>query len=1223
MNSNLNQNKENFQNDTENDIEEVDLNEMEVQNQNQLRNNNLEDSPRNENSDNNKNTDPNEEPIYVMTLALEQGKSEKIEIFSNSDPSELAYNFCRRNNLDFNALDYLREQITSLLETYAKNENDDEEEENNINDEVNKEEDENINIPEIEEAQEDQEINSTENIKENNNNEDKFIINSNDNNIEINEISPEELLNDDENNEKNMDHVDAPNPYFNNHINNNDEEEDKEDHNSDEIVEEIDFQNIHKSQNNDDKNLEIKHNDIDDKINKKKELFNDIPNFEVKEQNKSNEYIKKEDNLDNNLENNNEHLENELFMVEDNNNVNEINNGENDEQEINVIYKKNHDNEDNIINDKNKSKKKYKINEDIIIGVGDFNKQSNDDLDINGLEINDIERMKREILEKETIKDENNNENSDKNNDIYNKEDNNINENLENIHKNEDYFGNKNNKFEDNKIENNIRVDDTNNIIENENLEKNPTEIEKNENILEKEKDNISEQIRTNNYIQETKTNTNIVLNDEEENINNETYPKNEEIIIAQNNENKKESLMSKTDKILNKSKKFESKDDNNNLIRNEYESNSSSINQKNKSKPNKNINSNLLFDNLSKKEKNSNSFSKKENANNFINNNLPINKKEQKVIKNNNIIMANNKINGEDKKPQNYLNNYSYNENNLYNKDVDINKNNKEKRNTFSFQSSDNKYNKNVAKIQNNNEIQRHSDIVGQNAKNYIKYLSERNKLLKEEKDKEILSIQKELDKFDSKKNLNNKNINPNNIYDIENYNNNNYLQCNNQFLGNKINAQTHNTNYYNKNISLRKLNKLKEEYDQKYSFQPVINDNYKTDLTFNERLSIFNNISKQKKEELKNNLSNLKADENGQEFFKPKLISKQYFSNNIKKNKNKINEIENNDKIDVFNKNYLYYKKYNSNKEKLYNKYYYSYTNEPHIYSKIESDKLINEANTKAFSNLFNELDSDQDNLITSLTINLNNIPDNVLKIIEPLLIELKEDNQTLNQDEFIKAMTKLFENISSTDRRQIINEYNKRRQNNINGNNKKSLINSYNKNIKKPRKNYSFSKKERDSDTSHLTNISNNKVFTRNYISTDNNNFDNNFLSCRPKTPGYGMLHKNKRNNYFNSNINNNKELKTITNHNTNKLAHKHFIRVQKMMNDYNNKYKTNSNNNKININNCFDNGYKINKNNNKIENNKTNKESYRNIILNGNKKFSCINDCTFNNYLKNLN
>ena len=63
----------------------------------------------------NKNTETNDEPIYVMTLALEQGKSEKIEIFANSDPSELAYNFCSKNNLDFNALDYLREQITNLI----------------------------------------------------------------------------------------------------------------------------------------------------------------------------------------------------------------------------------------------------------------------------------------------------------------------------------------------------------------------------------------------------------------------------------------------------------------------------------------------------------------------------------------------------------------------------------------------------------------------------------------------------------------------------------------------------------------------------------------------------------------------------------------------------------------------------------------------------------------------------------------------------------------------------------------------------------------------------------------------------------------------------------------------------------------------------------------------------------------------------------------------------
>ena len=121
MNSNLNQNKEHFDNETENELEEEDLNDMEIENENNY-NNNLHQEKKNINSNKDLgNEDNNEEPIYVMTLALEQGKSEKIEIFANSDPSELAYNFCQKNNLDFNALDYLRDQITNLLETYAKN----------------------------------------------------------------------------------------------------------------------------------------------------------------------------------------------------------------------------------------------------------------------------------------------------------------------------------------------------------------------------------------------------------------------------------------------------------------------------------------------------------------------------------------------------------------------------------------------------------------------------------------------------------------------------------------------------------------------------------------------------------------------------------------------------------------------------------------------------------------------------------------------------------------------------------------------------------------------------------------------------------------------------------------------------------------------------------------------------------------------------------------------
>ena len=629
------------------------------------------------------------------------------------------------------------------------------------------------------------------------------------------------------------------------------------------------------------------------------------------------------------------------------------------------------------------------------------------------------------------------------------------------------------------------------------------------------------------------------------------------------------------------------------------------------------------LKNNLNKKSSSNKSLEYNENINNLNinkdrdnnkenNNEFIINKNDNNILNNNNLYKKNNNIiipkytnNIEEQNYKKYSNkNLDLHNNKIYNNiiDKDIN----EKKGSYIYNNSNT--NKSFKRI-THNEYSSHSDMMGKSAKNYIQYLSERNKLLNEEKDKEIQSIEKEINKYDLKMNLKNQDLN--NLYEIQNFNN----DIKNNFLKNKINNnQIYSTNYYNKNISLRKLNKLKEEFDKKYSFQPIINDNYRTDLTFNERLNIFNNISKQRKEELKNNLSNLKSDENGQEFFKPKLVSKQYFLNNYKKNNNiSLDEIDSNQKMDVFNKNYLYYKKYNSNKEKLYNKYYYNYTNEPYIYSKTQSDKLLNEANNKAFSNLFNELDSDQDNLITSLNINLNNIPNNILKIIEPLLIELKEDNQTLNQDEFIKAMTKLFENISSTERRQLVNEYNNRKQKNINDKNK-------------IRKNNSLIKNERKNNiTNYISNINNNRIKTRNYVSTDNNNFDNNYLSCRPRTPVYNKVNKNSSYSYFN-NLNIKKNQKTIVNNNTNKLAHQHFMRVQKMMNDYNNKYTYTNNNYKVNDSECFDRnsvGQRYQNNNCVLLNTKTPKITYRGIFSNENKKFSSINDCTFNNYLKNLN
>ena len=40
-------------------------------------------------------------PFYLMTLEDNDGDTKQIKIYKNSDPYELAYNFCKENNLDF------------------------------------------------------------------------------------------------------------------------------------------------------------------------------------------------------------------------------------------------------------------------------------------------------------------------------------------------------------------------------------------------------------------------------------------------------------------------------------------------------------------------------------------------------------------------------------------------------------------------------------------------------------------------------------------------------------------------------------------------------------------------------------------------------------------------------------------------------------------------------------------------------------------------------------------------------------------------------------------------------------------------------------------------------------------------------------------------------------------------------------------------------------------
>jgi hypothetical protein len=129
------------------------------------------------------------------------------------------------------------------------------------------------------------------------------------------------------------------------------------------------------------------------------------------------------------------------------------------------------------------------------------------------------------------------------------------------------------------------------------------------------------------------------------------------------------------------------------------------------------------------------------------------------------------------------------------------------------------NKYN---SKTKDNNLDIRNNNIIN----NYNEYKDIRNEKIKLEREKQIFEIKKEINKEK-------KNISKTKSKRKRNYSN---LSQNSK---------------YNLKKEDNRISKILKEYDEKYSFHPSINENYKTDLTFEQRQMIYKNIYKKRKEE------------------------------------------------------------------------------------------------------------------------------------------------------------------------------------------------------------------------------------------------------------------------------------------------------------------------------------------------------------------------------------
>ena len=214
----------------------------------------------------------------------------------------------------------------------------------------------------------------------------------------------------------------------------------------------------------------------------------------------------------------------------------------------------------------------------------------------------------------------------------------------------------------------------------------------------------------------------------------------------------------------------------------------------------------------------------------------------------------------------------------------------------------------------------------------------------------------------------------------------------------------------YKSKEKNKKKLKQIETEMYQNCSFKPEFTDYSKGNLinkSFEERQKIYYIKSKEKKDKLYQEINEPFDNKTGQEFFTPVI------------NENNNNTFYLSRSKDVFD--YLY-----SQAEKKMNK-----SNTQNSFSNLEkrnlsiddsSNKIYKMKKYKTFEKIFNLLDSDNDNKISNNNIDFSKIPKNVIKVLNPIIDEVKNSEDPIFKDDFIEGCFKLYQ-ILNFDEKQII--------------------------------------------------------------------------------------------------------------------------------------------------------------------------------------------------------
>ena len=212
---------------------------------------------------------------------------------------------------------------------------------------------------------------------------------------------------------------------------------------------------------------------------------------------------------------------------------------------------------------------------------------------------------------------------------------------------------------------------------------------------------------------------------------------------------------------------------------------------------------------------------------------------------------------------------------------------------------------------------------------------------------------------------------------------------------------------NYKKQQLDIQNL--TNQVYNPDKFFNPKIN-NYNcayTNINFQDRQKVYESKSQEKKKFLKDQIENPIDTQTGQKFFSPMINN----DNNIR------------EPFVTFKNLYNDAQKTQKKNEKLAQLIQNSECPFSENYTNNESNEIFQKKKLNAFSKIFNKLDKDQDGLITKLNVETKNLPTKIVKIIEPIVNELKEENETLNENEFKTACDRLYDMLTYMEKREII--------------------------------------------------------------------------------------------------------------------------------------------------------------------------------------------------------